>query len=348
VGNKEPIILIMCGGRSLRLFPLSEYRSKNFLDIFGFSPLELTIKRFLKITSRDNIFLVANTAEKKELSKIKLIKKSNIFFEPQSKNTAAAVILSLCYLKKRFSLERNLIISPVDHLIKQEKQFYSALQRALRAAEGGSICTVGIKPRKPSVNFGYIQADKEVNRGIFSVKRFIEKPSLKRAEKLIAAGDAFYNSGMFITSLSTLDEEYRNYYPYYNNFCNVFERRTISQTKVNLLYNKIKDIPFDKAIMEKTKKVRLVKGEFFWKDFGNWEAVYEVLPKDKAGNVKKGNAFIHEGENNFIYLDNLKKKALVIGLENIVFIDTPKYVLVTNRAYLDSLKPAVKELKKLK
>jgi len=337
--DNKPLVLILCGGMSLRLWPISEKVSKNFLDIFGFSPLELTIKRFLKVTTRDNIFLVANRAEKKELARLKLIKKKNIFLEPAGKNTAAAILLSLHHLKK-YS-RKNLIISPVDTLIKNKIEFYRALKRSLTAARDGWICTLGIKPSSPAPDFGYIQVKGAAKKGIFSVKKFIEKPTVTRAKKLIASGDCFYNSGMFVASVATLTDEYKKYYSHYKYFSSCFYAKRISS-----LYKKISDIPFDKAIMEKTKKVKLVKGNFSWKDFGSWLAVYEVLAKDKKGNVTRGNSFIRDGKNNLIYPDNLKKKILVLGVEDIFFVDTEDFTLLTTRAHLDNLKPALRKFRR--
>ncbi len=336
--SNKPLVLIMCGGRSLRLWPLSEYKSKNFMDIFGFSPLELTIRRYLKITTKDNIFLVANKSEKRALTKLKLINKSNIFFEPASKNTAAAILLSLQYLKKLS--DKSIIISPVDHLIKDEKEFYKALKKSLEVSRQGFICTLGIKPLEPTPNFGYIQTQGQKPKGVFAVKRFIEKPAAALAKKLIAKGNCFYNSGMFISTVGALLGEYKTYYPYYNSFARGFDA-----SKVAPLYKKIPDIPFDKAIMEKSKKVKLIKALFSWKDFGSWNTVYEVLPKDKCGSIKRGNIFISQGKNNFIYLDNMKKKILVLGIDDIFMIEAKDYTLLTNRTSLDSLKAALKEFK---
>ncbi|MBU2266225.1 MAG: hypothetical protein KJ977_04215, partial [Candidatus Omnitrophica bacterium] len=268
MNSKKPLVLILCGGRSLRLWPLSQYKSKNFLDVFGFSPLELTIKRFLKITSRENIFLVANQNEKKELLRLKSVKKTNIIFEPASRNTAAAILLSLLKLEKYSS--GNIIISPVDHLISKENEFYKALNQALLAADRGFVCTLGVKPKQPTPNFGYIQV-KPAKHGIYPIKRFIEKPNLKRAKRLIAAGNCFYNSGIFIASLNTLIGEYKKYYSGYNFFLNSFKKN-----KISALYKKIDNIPFDRAIMEKTKKGALARANFSWKDFGSWDTVYQV------------------------------------------------------------------------
>jgi mannose-1-phosphate guanylyltransferase/mannose-6-phosphate isomerase len=336
--SNTPFVLILCGGRSQRLWPLSQYKSKNFIDIFGFSPLELTIKRFLKITPKENIYLVANEDECNSLRKVKSINYENIFFEPESKNTAAAILFALTRLKEY--PQKTLIISPVDHFIKQERNFYSSLRTALRVALTGWICTLGITPLKPSVNFGYIETEVALTKDVFTVKRFIEKPSVAVAKKLIARGNVFYNSGMFIARILTLLEEYRIYYKHTEAFINASSKRELIS-----LYKRIEDIPFDKAIMEKTDKIRLIKAKFFWKDFGTWNTIYEVLPKDKNGNIKKGNIFIQKGENNLIYLDDKNKKILLMGLKNIVLVDTEKYTLLANRASLDNLKSAIKELK---
>lgn len=345
--DNQPLVLILCGGQSLRLWPLCEYKSKNFLDIFGFSPLEFTVKRLLKVTSAENIFLVTSCKEKNTISKLKLVRKENIFCEPQSKNTAAAILLSIFYLKEKFAQDKVLIVSPVDHLIKEEKQFYSALQNAVKVSEGGWICTLGIKPAQPTPNFGYIQVEKEINKGVFAIKRFVEKPTRPQAQEFIQRGDSFYNSGMFISPLSLLDREYKRYYTYYVDFVRTF--RKVSQPtdkNIGLLYKKLEDIPFDRAIMEKTTRVRLIKGNFFWRDFGSWHAIYETLAKDSCGNVKKGNVFMHNAENNLVYVDDRKKKVLVTGLKDIFFIDTGKFVLLTHRHHVDNLKLALKDFKR--
>ena len=337
----KPIVLILCGGKSLRLWPLSQYKSKNFLDIFGFSPLELTIKRFLKVTWARNIFLVANKKEKRTFKNLKLIKKSNVIFEPQSKNTAAAILLSLTHLKK--NPNKKIIISPVDQLIKNENQFYSALDKSLKAASRGYICTLGIKPTQATSSFGYIQTSKSGNNGVFDVKRFIEKPTAQKAKKLIAQGNCSYNSGMFISEIAILLEEYSKYYPRYDEVVSSFNKK-----KIDDIYKKIPNIPFDKAIMEKTKKIKLVKGDFFWRDFGSWDAIHEILTKDKSNNAKKGNVSILNGKNNLIYLADSKKKVLALGLNDIFFVDTKDYSLLINRAYLSKLKASLKSLEKFK
>jgi len=339
MSTNKPLVLILCGGQSLRLWPLSEYKSKNFVGVFSFSPLETTIRRFSVLTSKENIFLVASQREKKQLYRLKGIKKDNIFFEPQSKNTAAAVLLSLLHLQKH--KQQPLIITPVDNLVGNEQQFFSAVRRAVQATSKGVICTIGIKARKPSPHFGYIQPGKRKAPGIFGVKKFIEKPTVSAAKKFIAQGNYFYNSGMFIAAIGTLLEEYQRYYPAYKRFIKSFGRRSLSG-----LYSSLGHTPFDKAIMEKTKKAWVVKGAFFWKDFGSWHTLYELLAKDKHGNVATAKTHIYNGSNNFIYVDDPGKKVLVLGLRDVFFIDTDGYTLLTARDHIDELKGILSKLKK--
>jgi len=340
----KPIVLILCGGKSLRLWPLSEYKSKNFLDIFGFLPLDITVKRFLEITPVENIFLVTNKKEKDTFEKLKIIKRENIFFEPESKNTAAAILFSIFHLKKILKKDNILIISPVDHIIKEETKFYSAINKAIDIAKKSYISTLGITPQKAVIDFGYIEAKKEIENNVFSIKTFIEKPSRIKAQEFIKKGNSFYNSGIFISLISTLEKEYKKYYKNYNDFLKVFKNK-INDELISSLYKKLPDIPFDLAIMEKTKRGALIKGEFFWRDFGNWQAIYDILDKDKDKNVKKAIGYLYGSENNFIYVDNPNKKILALGIKDIFFIDTENYTLLANRAYLENLKIAIKDFK---
>jgi mannose-1-phosphate guanylyltransferase len=345
--ENKPLILIMCGGKSLRLWPLSEYKSKNFLDIFGFSPLELTIKRFLKITDKENIFLVANQAEKKQIQRVKLVKKENVFYEPEGRNTAAAIAFSLFKLSSGFSPDRSLIIVPVDHFIKNETDFYKALKDAIALSAKGGICTLGITALEPTPKFGYIKAGQAVAPHAFKVDGFVEKPSRQQAEEFIREGNYFYNSGMFISTLAGLTEEFKKYYHFYFDFLKLFkEKKDPSPGAIAGLYKKLSNEPFDKAVMEKTEKAFMVKGNFFWKDFGSWNTVLEMLPKDASGNAVNGKAYVYQGKNNLVRLENGKaKKVLIAGLSDMVFIDTPQYSLLISQVMLDDLKAALNEFK---
>ncbi len=337
--QNKPLVLILCGGRSLRLWPLCEYRSKNFIDVFEFSPLETTIRRFLKVTSRDNIYLVVQEREKKKFCSLNQIKPENIFVEPQSKNTAAAVLLGL--YRWRNQLQRPIIISPVDHLIRKENLFYQALGKALQAAERGYICTLGIRAKEPNPHFGYIIAGKSLSSGkVFNVRRFVEKPQRAKALQLIRSGKCFYNSGMFIAKVGTLLEEYKRYYRPFKGFM-----RSASAGTLAGFYRNIKEIPFDTAIMEKTKKASVVAGNFFWRDFGSWHAIYELLSKDSAGNVRRGKVFIRKANRNLVFIDNPQKKVLITGLDDVFLVDTRDHLLLTSRACVDELKTVLAEFR---
>ncbi len=327
----KPIVLIMCGGRSRRLWPVSEDQSKNFFDIFGFSPLEHTVKRYKKITSPDKIFCITGKKDKRDIEKAKGLKKNNILIEPESKNTAAAILLALLKLQKYKN--KKVIIAPVDHLIDKQNQFYGSLKRALTIVEDGGICTLGVVSKNLNSDFGYIQVGKK-ERNAYNICQFIEKPGLIRAKKLIKQKNCFYNSGIFVAKIDFLLKEYKKYYSSYKLFCDNHNNKRRLQS----LYKKIKSMPFDKVIMEKTKKAKLVKANFGWQDFGNWETIYKLLAKDKEKNVKKGKIITDSCKGNFLFSTEQNKKILGVGLKDIFFINTHKHTLIISKKELKNIK----------
>ncbi|MBD3246899.1 MAG: hypothetical protein GF333_07840 [Candidatus Omnitrophica bacterium] len=335
--NDKPYVLIMCGGQSVRLWPLSEYKSKNFLDLFGFSPLEHTIRRFLKVTTKDRIFLVANQSERASLRRIRSLPSKNIFYEPASRNTAAAVLFALRKMPRK--VKGTLVISPVDHYIRPEGKFRSALTKALRAAHTGTICTLGVRPDSPSVHMGYIQAGMQRGRNLYEVHRFVEKPSVAQAKRLLRGKKTFFNCGLFIAPVRVLWEEFERWYPFTSLFCNARAHADFRR-----VYRKIPAEPFDKVIMEKTRRRAVVHGQFSWKDFGSWHTVYELLKKDSQGNALNGNVCAVRAKNNCVYLTGEKKKLLLMGLEDVFVIDTPEHTFIAHRQELDNLKATLRRL----
>lgn len=342
--NKQPIVLIMCGGKSLRLWPLSEYTSKNFIDVFGFSPLELAIKRFSKITDKKNIFLVANISEKRSILKIKGLKKDNIFFEPASRNTAAAITFALFNLLAKFSKDRTLIISPVDNLISNNKEFKLTLKRCVEFSRTGKIGLIGIKADKPTSQLGFIRAGKTLNAKVFKAVGFVEKPSLSKAKKLVKSGKYYYNAGMFIATLASFESECRKYYRHFSGFTKAYKSKQPSSKKLNQLYTKLTNIPFDKAVMEKTKLAFLVKSTFEWRDFGSWNTIHDILARNKDNNVLCGKAALVQCKNSLVYAKEGRRKILALGLKNIIFVVTPEHVLIADKSSLGNLKTALEDI----
>lgn len=337
----KPIVLIMCGGRSKRLWPVSQYRSKNFFDIFGFSPLRQTVKRFRKVTSLDKIFCVTGLRDKPDVEQIKELKKSNIIVEPESKNTAPAILLALLKIKKIIgNQDSGLIISPVDHLIKKEKSFYKALNTAIAETKKEGICTLGIKPSSFNPDFGYIQAGRKQGSA-YAIKKFIEKPGIKKAKRLLRQGNCFYNSGIFISSIGFLLNEYKTYYSFYKDF----KLSLSSKKRLGELYKKIEGVPFDKVIMEETTKAKLVKADFYWQDFGSWQTIYDLFRKDRNKNAKQGEVLIDACKGNFFFLSESGKKVLAVGLKDVFFIDTPKYSLLVDRNSTKKIKPVLEKFR---
>jgi len=338
---KNTRVLVLCGGQSKRLWPLSRYEGKNFLTLFRISPLETTIKRFLAFIPRGNICIVATQKERGAIRKLTAkyhLRSANIFYEPTTRNTAAAVLYALRSLRKYQG--EQLIIAPVDHIINNSATFRGDIAKAIACSRKDHIVVFGVKPKVPNPNFGYIVVNprKKARPGVYIAKKFIEKPPVNTLKKLLRNHQCFLNSGIFVAKISTLLNEYEKHYLPCKKFLSTPSRSLIA------FYKKLKSIPFDKAIMERTKRISLVAARFDWSDFGNWNALYALSPKDNKKNVRCGEVAFFDAASNFIYSHKTDKKILALGISDICVVDTAHYLLVASRNHLDNLKNALKKI----
>lgn len=328
----------MCGGKGRRLWPISLYESKNFLNLFEVTPLEQTIRRFIPIVGRNNIYIGANKDERSRIKKLierYNVPSHNVIFEPLSRNTAAVVLLALLKIKKI----KNILITPIDHIIPSKSVFLRDLKRAYIFVEKGFVVAFGLEPHEINDNFGYIEPDikRSLSKGVFRIKRFIEKPKRAKLKKLIREKNVLVNSGIFIAKRDILLYEFKKFYPHYKDFIKLGGRSLLH------LYNNIDDLPFDKVVMEKTALGCVVRANFSWYDFGTWNSLKSILPKDKDGNFCKGDVFFYKAKNNLVY-NKTKKKIVMLNSYNLVVIDTKDYLLVGRGEVLDRIKHIFSDL----
>lgn len=312
--TKSVTHVILTGGIGSRLWPLSrKSMPKQYLSLFeGKSLFELTVERnrnvadtVMVVGNTDNCHLSQKVMDKADLPYVNII-------ESTPRNTAAAI----AFAAFASNPESILIVTPSDHIIDAMDKYEEAMKEAIAKATDGYIVTFGIQPTKPETGYGYIErkGDKVVS--------FREKPNQVTAENFIASGNFLWNSGMFCFKASVFLEELKAFQP------EVYEKSKIAwenniDGKLDLaLSMDIPSISVDYAVMERSKKIKVVSSNFIWSDLGSFESVYDYLvskghPTDKNGNMvigtKKYTAFVGTKDTIFVFTDDanlvLKKKA---------------------------------------
>jgi mannose-1-phosphate guanylyltransferase len=327
-------IFILCGGTGPRLWPLSRKNNpKQFLSLIDKqSILEDTIKRAQRVVDTQNIYIVSN---KSYFDKIVKIAKNfdltkNIILEPEKKNTATAILYAVAKVKQK---DPDAIIStlPSDHYIKNVARFKQNLNQAKMVAQStNTIVTIGIKPTKPDSSYGYITVDQKID-DYFHVSKFTEKPDLITAKKLIDH-NSYWNSGTYTFSISTIISEFEKLQPEYFQLFKDFEKNLDYPNKIEKLYQQSPDLSIDKAISEKSSKLSMVVATFDWSDIGEWETIFQTLPKKKDNNavLNSKTQFLNVNSKNCL-ISGLDKKLIgLVGVDNLAIIDTPDGLLVCN------------------
>ena len=338
-------IIILAGGGGTRLFPLSrDCYPKQFLHVIGDkSLLAQTIERFLGLVEAEDIIIVTNEryifhvqAELKSIN----AQKAHIITEPMGKNTAPAIALAQSYCQDILQCDDDeiLFVSPSDHLIKPIDAFQDLIKNAQDVAKD-NIVTLGIKPTKPEIGYGYIEAEKNNNLAK-KVISFKEKPDLVTAKEYIASGNYYWNGGMFMFSIATMQAELIKYMP-----AIIDITQNGYQYIVDNFVN-MPDISIDYAVAEKSQKMMMIPMEnIYWNDIGSFDAIAEVL-SDKDKNVLKGDILAENCTDTMIIGDN--RLIAGIDLENLMIIDTPDALLVAKKGESQKVKNIVNKLKQSK
>ena len=338
-------IIILAGGGGTRLFPLSrDCYPKQFLHVIGDkSLLAQTIERFLGLVEARDIIIVTNEryifhvqAELKTIN----AQKAHIITEPMGKNTAPAIALAQSYCQDVLQCDDDeiLFVSPSDHLIKPIDAFQDLIKNAQDVAKD-NIITLGIKPTKPEIGYGYIEAEKNNNLAK-KVISFKEKPDLATAQEYISSGNYYWNGGMFMFSIATMQAELTKYMPAIIDITKNGYQYTVDN------FTNMPDISIDYAVAEKSQKMMMIPMEnIYWNDIGSFDAIAEVL-SDKDKNVFKGDILAENCTDTMIIGDN--RLIAGIDLENLMIIDTPDALLVAKKGESQKVKNIVNKLKRNK
>jgi mannose-1-phosphate guanylyltransferase len=341
--------IIMAGGRGTRFWPRSRSkRPKQLLNIIGRKTiLEQTIDRVLPLTDWDHILIVIEASQAEALNVLLPdLSEAHLIIEPLGKNTAPCIGLAAMILN-HIDPAAVMAILPADHFIDQIPVFQETLMAAAQTARTDQVLvTLGITPTSPETGYGYLEKGNNVmevdGHMVWEVKAFHEKPDRPKAEAMVKTGNFFWNSGMFVWTASTiLDQMSLLTPPLFDelNKLNSFWGSPNWENALKTAYERMDNISIDYAVMEKADQVVMLEGDFGWNDVGSWEAVYQLMPKDEKGNSFNGPALILDSQGCLVH--SPEKTVALIGVTDLVVVDTPDALLVCPRQRSQEVKKIV-------
>jgi mannose-1-phosphate guanylyltransferase len=345
--------VILAGGYGERFWPLSTTKTpKQFISLLDKKPLiEITynrIKSFLPperiivITSQDYVALVRKI--------LRELPDENIVGEPSRRDTAPACALALAVVSAR-QQDSVICMFPSDHIIRDVSKFKAVITAGVEvASQEDVLVTIGIKPTYPSTGLGYIEAGEFYcnKHGVTfqKVKRFVEKPDAKRAEKFIRTGRFYWNAGMFIWSASSIKKALSIHCP---DFIRMVENLVVCwnkrgfQTVLGKSYKQIPRISIDYAVMEKARNIVTAKATFDWDDVGSWKALERHLKKDRDGNISIGDCVYMDGCNNLVISEG--RFTALLGVDNLVVVHSDSSTLICSKDKEQELKKLLEKIK---
>lgn len=351
--------MILCGGSGTRLWPLSRAGyPKQFLVLSGTTSLfqqavirvnalglpDIALGETLVVTGEEHRFLALD-----QLRELKNVS-ATLLLEPAPRNTSPALTLAALRATEG-GCDPILVVTPADQTVKDSDAFTDALQRSIRAAAGGAIVILGIKPDHPETGYGYIKRGSAVDEfGAYGVEAFEEKPDIPTALQYLATGDYAWNGGMFVLRASVWLKVLKKFRPDILSSTDLaWTKRTTDASFVRPDVARFALVPsesIDNAVMEKSPAVgvdiRMVPLDAGWSDLGAWEAVWQVGSPDAKGNVTAGNTLLADTTNTLVHASS--RLVSTVGVDNLVVVETADAVLVADRSQSQHVKKIVKQL----
>lgn len=340
--------VIMAGGLGTRLWPLSNQKcSKQFLKLFdNLSLLQKTIinnsqfgKPILVITDGQEEMLKTQLEEKN-------LQVDLIIVEPLVKNTAISTIVST--IEAKYRDYDTIILLPSDHYINYTEDYFKTIDKCLKYVAKFGVCSIGIEANFASTEYGYISVSELLSENVYTTSGFIEKPTLRQAESYLKNKECFWNSGIYIFNINFLLEQVKIWRKeLLKEAYKALYYSTREDNNIRLAieyYRSIMPLSLDYAIIANIKQMIMVKANFVWYDIGNWQTLMEMKSKDLSGNYCEGDVVKLNTNNSYIYSGD--KLAIVIGLNNIVVINTEEGLLVSKKSEIGKIKQALQMIRR--
>lgn len=340
--------LILAGGSGTRFWPLSRNaKPKQLLNLFDESTLlDQTISRLEGLIPKENILILTNALQVEEARKIAhMIPAENIFAEPAKRDTAPAVALGIGLVAAR-NPNAVMAVLPSDQLIQDSDAFQSVLNDTLIAAAGSDgLVTIGIKPTWACPSYGYIERGAtanlegvELKHEIVEVERFREKPNPELAEQFLREGKFAWNAGMFVWSIETVYNELRQHTPQLADFIDELKASSDVLATIEEKFALLTPISIDYALMENASRVLNIEATFDWDDVGSWISVAKYLPVIGEDNRCNDEITEIDSQNNIVFNARKDSHIALLGVDDLIIVQTEDTVLVANRHQADDIK----------
>ncbi len=357
--NKDFYPVILAGGRGTRFWPLSrKRRAKQLLALDGKrTMIQQTVSRLLSLADPKRFWIISNDDLHREIARqLPRIDKKQLLAEPVGRNTAPAIGLA-AFILERTTPNAVIGLFPSDHVIGDLQKYRDVIAKGIEiAAAGENIVVLGIRPSRAETGYGYIQAGAETSNGALQVQRFTEKPDAKRAAEFVAAGHYYWNSGMFLWSARTLADAMREHLPktaaLLETIATTFGTSKFSET-FKRLYPRCENISIDYAVLEprsakgeSKSNIFCLAADFGWNDLGSWTALHEhhtaKRPARDGNLISSDGIFTLNAEANYIHAPG--KFVAVVGVSDLVVVETDDALLITTRQQAQDVGKIVKYL----
>ncbi|MCE2392284.1 MAG: mannose-1-phosphate guanylyltransferase [Proteobacteria bacterium] len=346
--------LVLAGGAGTRFWPASRRgRPKPFVPLAGGrTPLETTLERLSELSEPRDIAVIGGS-HLARLTRAAVASRPGVqvLLEPEARNTAAAIAWGAAWAAGR-APDALVGVFPADHHIPHPRGFVRAVESAARAAaDGENLALVGIEPSRPDPAYGYLRLDPAAKRGAARVLHFVEKPRPATARRYCRSGEYLWNSGMLVARPRRILAELRAHAPeVWDALGGVLERlaegRAVARRSLIRAYRRVKPISFDYAVLERSERVRAVRGRFRWSDLGSWDALAEHLPLREGNRFRPGQRVLGiEARRNLVWAER-DKRVVLLGVDDLVVVETPDALMVASADRAQDVRRVVAELER--
>ncbi|MGE9296599.1 MAG: mannose-1-phosphate guanylyltransferase [Puniceicoccales bacterium] len=351
----EKFVVIMAGGRGERFWPQSRLRRpKHLLPIVGEEPmLTQTVNRLTGLVPPENVLIITNAEQRDAVVEVcPMLPPENVVAEPVGRDTAPAVGLAMELVRAR-DPEAAFAMLPADHVIHDAEGFRRVLAAGFEAAAKEPVLvTIGIEPEYPATGFGYVHKGEQWTEidglPVFRVQGFVEKPNLETAQQYVGSGDYFWNAGMFLWTVPTVDAAFAEHSPTLHTALGEIRKALAAKEDIASVlereYPKLEKISIDYALMEKAKNVVTLPSAFDWDDVGAWPAIARHHEKDASENVIKGAGWVEQGKGNIVLSENDGHLLALVGVDDLIVVRTKDATLVCPKDKAQEIKKLVKQL----